>query len=165
MEQTGLAGSKVAFLAAEGAEQVERALSDAGATPVRLAPDSLDEARASDFSALVVAGGAESAARVASSERAVAFVREFLSYFRAMGYPLLRASDYPRFDAFMEAMSGLGDTDLLDPGRLDAAVVECDAFHGFLTQLFERISRRDELEGVPFDRAAAARALRLYLGD
>ena len=32
-----------------------------------------------------------------------AFVREFLAYFRAMGYPLLRASDYPRVDAFMAA--------------------------------------------------------------
>lgn len=94
-----------------------------------------------------------------------AFVREFLAYFRAMGYPLLRASDYPRFDAFMDAMSALEDTDLLDPARLEHAIVECEAFHGFLTELFNRISRRDELEGAPFDRAAAARALRLYLGE
>lgn len=78
MEQTGLAGSKVAFLAAEGADQVERALRDAGATPVRLAPDSLGEAKASDFCALVVAGGAASAGRAAASERTVAFVRDFL---------------------------------------------------------------------------------------
>jgi hypothetical protein len=94
-----------------------------------------------------------------------AFVREFLAYFRAMGYPLLRASDYPRVDAFMGAMSALRDADLLDPQRLDAAVRECDAFHGYLVELFERISRRDELAGVPFDRPAAARALRLYLGE
>lgn len=93
------------------------------------------------------------------------YVREFLAYFRAMGYPLLRASDYPRFDAFMAAMSGLGDTDLVDPGRLEAAIDECMAFHGFLTQLFEDISKRDALSGVPFDRRAAAAALRLYLGE
>jgi hypothetical protein len=93
------------------------------------------------------------------------YVREFLAYFRAMGYPLLRAADYPRFDAFMAAMIGLEDTDLVDPARLEAAIDECMAFHGFLSQLFEDISRRDELTGVPFDRRAAAGALRLYLGD
>ncbi|MFZ5895955.1 MAG: hypothetical protein ACOY0T_33170 [Myxococcota bacterium] len=93
------------------------------------------------------------------------YVREFLAYFRAMGYPLLRAADYPRFDAFMAAMAGLEDTDLVDPRRLEAAIDECVAFHGFLSQLFEDISRRDELNGVAFDRRAAAASLRLYLGD
>jgi hypothetical protein len=94
-----------------------------------------------------------------------AFVREFLAYFRAMGYPLLRVGDYPRVDAFMAAMSGLGEADLEGPQRIEAAILECEAFHQFLTQLFDQISRRDELAGVPFDRQAAARALRLYLGD
>jgi hypothetical protein len=94
----------------------------------------------------------------------LSFVREFLGYFRAMGYPLLRVGDYPRVDAFMEAMSGLGDADLLDPARLDMAAAECEVFYGFLTELFELISKRQELLGVPFDRPAAARTLKLYLG-
>jgi len=93
------------------------------------------------------------------------YVREFLSYFRAMGYPLLRSSDYPRFDAFMSALSGLEDTDLVDPARLEAAIDECMAFHTFLNQLFDDIGKRDELVGVPFDRRGAAGALKLYLGD
>lgn len=93
------------------------------------------------------------------------YVREFLAYFRAMGYPLLRSTDYPRFDAFMAAMSGLEDSDLVDPARLEKAIDECMAFHGFLLQLFEDISKRDELAGVRFDRKAAAGSLRLYLGD
>jgi hypothetical protein len=93
------------------------------------------------------------------------FVREFLSYFRAMGYPLLRAADYPRFDSFMAAMNGLEETDLLDSNRLEAAIQECENFYAFLTRLFEQISKRDELAGVPFDRREAARTLRLYLGD
>jgi hypothetical protein len=93
------------------------------------------------------------------------YVREFLAYFRAMGYPVLRASDYPRIDAFLAAVSGLQDTDLVDPGRIEAAIDECMAFHGFLTQLFEDIGKRDELAGVPFDRRAAAGALKLYLGE
>ncbi len=92
------------------------------------------------------------------------FVREFLAYFRAMGYPLLRSTDYPRFDAFLAAMDDLRDTDLVDPGRLEKAIDECAAFHDFLSELFDNISRRDVLEGVPFDRRAAAATLALYLG-
>ena len=76
------------------------------------------------------------------------YVREFLAYFRAMGYPLLRAADYPRFDLFMAAMTRLEDTDLVDPARLEDAIDECVAFHGFLTRLFDDISKRDELAGV-----------------
>ena len=53
-------------------------------------------------------------------------------------------------------MEALGDTDLVDPTRLDKAIAECIAFHEFLTELFENISRRDVLSGVPFDRRAAA---------
>jgi hypothetical protein len=93
------------------------------------------------------------------------YVREFLAYFRAMGYPLLRAADYPRIDLFMAAMTRLEDTDLVDPARLEDAIDECVAFHGFLTRLFEDISKRDELIGIDFDRRAAAGALKLYLGD
>ena len=93
------------------------------------------------------------------------YVREFLTYFRAMGYPVLRVADYPRFDAFLNAMGHLQDTDLLDPNRLENAIDECIAFHGYLQQLFEEISKRNVLAGVPFDRRAAAAALRLYLGE
>jgi hypothetical protein len=94
-----------------------------------------------------------------------AFVREFLAYFRAMGYPLLRAGDYPRVDAFMAAIGGLEENDAVDAAKLEAAVAECEAFYLFLVKLFESISQRDELSDVPFDRLAAAKALKLYLGD
>ncbi len=93
------------------------------------------------------------------------YVREFLSYFRTMGYPLLRSADYPRFDSFMRAMERLEDADLVDPARLEAAIDECVAFHSFLLQLFDDISKRDVLAGVPFDRRAAAGALKLYISD
>ena len=93
------------------------------------------------------------------------FVREFLAYFRAMGYPLLRASDYPRFDPFLKAMAALGESDLLDPDRLQRAIAECEQFYVFLTDLFDAIGRRDELSSVPFDRRAAALSLKLYLGS
>jgi hypothetical protein len=100
-----------------------------------------------------------------SKLQSFAFVREFLGYFRAMGYPLLRVGDYPRFDAFMTAMNALSETDLLDPQRLAMAVDEAEAFHEFLIGLFDAISEREELKDVAFDRPGAARALRLYLGD
>ena len=100
-----------------------------------------------------------------SGPSSLQFVREFLSYFAAMGYPLLRAADYPRFDAFLSAVNALEEVDLLDPERLERAVGEAEAFHGFLSELFEQIGQRAELEGVPFDRRAAAESLKLYLGD
>ena len=93
------------------------------------------------------------------------YVREFLAYFRSMGYPLLRSSDYPRFDAFMSAVGSLGDADLAAPETLENAIDECLAFHSYLQKLFDDIGRREVLGGVPFDRRAAAAALRLYLGD
>jgi len=65
----------------------------------------------------------------------------------------------------LNAMGHLQDTDLLDPTRLENAIDECIAFHGYLQQLFEEISKRNVLAGVLFDRRAAAAALRLYLGE
>lgn len=100
-----------------------------------------------------------------SGPSSLQFVREFLSYFDAMGYPLLRAADYPRFDAFLGALTALEETDLLDPVRLERAVAEAERFHGFLTSLFDQIGKRDELKDAPFDRRQAAEALKLYLGD
>jgi hypothetical protein len=93
------------------------------------------------------------------------FVREFLTYFKAMGYPLLRASDYPRFDSFLGAMSQLEESDLYDAARLGQAILECEKFQEFLTGLFAQLGNRDELNHVPFDRRLAAEALKMYLGD
>lgn len=99
-----------------------------------------------------------------SGPSSLQFVREFLSYFESMGAPLLRAADYPRFDAFVSALSALEESDLLDPARLERAVGEAERFYTFLTELFDRIGEREELAGVPFDRRQAAEALKLYLG-
>jgi hypothetical protein len=93
------------------------------------------------------------------------FVREFLQYFRAMGYPLLRNADYPRVDAFMGAMSGLEESDLLEPSRLLRAIEEAEQFQEFLSALFDSIGKREELSGMAFNRRAAAEALKLYLGS
>lgn len=100
-----------------------------------------------------------------SGPSSIQFVREFLSYFDAMGYPLLRAADYPRVDPFVAALAALEETDLLDPSRLDRAVAEADRFYVFLSELFEQIGQREELQDRPFDRRQAAESLKLYLRD
>jgi hypothetical protein len=100
-----------------------------------------------------------------SGASSLQFIREFLSYFRAMGYPLLRAADYPRFDVYLSAMAALEDSDILEPARLHHAVAESEQFYEFLTALFDQIGKRAELASTPFDRRAAATSLRLYLGD
>jgi hypothetical protein len=122
------------------------------------------------FAQIVRAFGAKARATPSRDDRwsgpsSLQFVREFLSYFDAMGYPLLRAADYPRFDAFIGALNALEETDLLDPVRLERAVGEAERFYLFLSELFDQIGQRDELKGVPFDRRQAAEALKLYLGD
>jgi hypothetical protein len=93
------------------------------------------------------------------------FVREFLAYFRAMGYPLLYSTDYPRVHAFTSAMQRLGDADVFDTSRLQSALDEAERFHGYLVELFDSLGRRDELAGMSFDRRAAAETLKLYLGE
>lgn len=92
------------------------------------------------------------------------FVREFLGYFRAMGYQLLRSSDYPHFDRFLAALDGLHEADFLEPARLQSAIAECEDFQRFLFETFDKISQRSELVRVPFDKRAAAETLKLYLG-
>ncbi|MEM1414978.1 MAG: hypothetical protein AAGH15_08760 [Myxococcota bacterium] len=92
------------------------------------------------------------------------FVQEFLGHFRAIGYQLVRSSDYERLDHFLHALDALRDVDLLEAPRLRAAIAECEAFRGFLEQLFREVGQRRELQTSPFDRQAAADTLRIYLG-
>ena len=92
------------------------------------------------------------------------FVREFVSYFKSMGYQLLRYSDYARFDEFMRLVERLRDGDVLDEAQLSNVVSACTDFNGFLEQMFAAVSRRSELDGIDFDKRDAARTLKLFLG-
>jgi len=102
MQQSGLTGKKVAFLATDGVEQVELtepwdAVKGAGGTPVLVSlkageiqgmnhDDKGDrfpvdvvvaDAKVSDFCALVLPGGVANPDRLRTDEQAVAFVRDF----------------------------------------------------------------------------------------
>lgn len=92
------------------------------------------------------------------------FVRDFLGHFRAIGYQLVRSHDYERLDPFLKALDELRDVDLVEGARIRSAIDEGAAFSEFLGELFERVSSRAELQGVPFDRQAAAEMLKIYLG-
>jgi hypothetical protein len=86
-------------------------------------------------------------------------------YFKAMGVPLLRASDYPRLDVYSAVMSQLEENELFDAGQLDKVIEECELFQAFLAGLFDQLGSAPELAHSLFDRRGAAEALRLYLGD
>ena len=92
------------------------------------------------------------------------FVRDFVSYFKSMGYQLLRYSDYERFDRFLSLVDRLRDGDVLEVQRVHQVITACDDFLEFLGQMFDAVGRREELRGVPFDRKDAARTLKLFLG-
>jgi hypothetical protein len=92
------------------------------------------------------------------------FVREFLGHFRAIGYQLVRLSDYERLAPFLASLQVLRDVDLLAPERMREATRESLGLHAHLEQLFAELSRRAELAATPFDKKAAAETLRIYLG-
>jgi hypothetical protein len=95
----------------------------------------------------------------------LAFAREFNAYFQALGCSLLQASGYPRFDELVRAVRALADADLLDGEALQRATAEARSAEVFLGQLFDAMTQREAVRGVPFDRRAAARSLRRYLND
>ena len=91
------------------------------------------------------------------------FVKDFITYFRNLGYHLLRAFDYERFDEFMSLVEALSSEEVLEQDFIDVFVRECELFRDYLLDKFEVINQRKELRGVEFDRHSAAETLRLYL--
>lgn len=91
------------------------------------------------------------------------FVREFLGHFRAIGYQLVRWRDYTRLEPLLAALDSLKDVDLLEPERIEQAVIECEALFEYLDDLLKQVSARAELQSVPFDKVAASETLKLYL--
>jgi len=91
------------------------------------------------------------------------FVREFIAYFRNLGYHLLRTSDYERAEEFMKQLEALSAADVIDESSVELFVSECEAFREYLLKAFEVMGADGPLVGVSFDRHGAAESLRLYL--
>ncbi|MDJ0762082.1 MAG: hypothetical protein QNJ97_03760 [Myxococcota bacterium] len=91
------------------------------------------------------------------------FVHEFVSYFRSMGYQLLRYSDYERLDNFMSLVDRLREGDVLEVQRLEQVVATCEDFQSFLLQAFDAVDKRSDLADRPFDRKEAVTTLKLVL--
>ncbi len=91
------------------------------------------------------------------------FVREFVGYFRSMGYQLLRYSDYAEFDKFMTLVDRLREGDVLEVQRISNVIAACEDFMIFLDKTFEAVGKREELAGIPFDKKEAALTLKLFL--
>jgi hypothetical protein len=91
------------------------------------------------------------------------FVREFLRYFTAMGYPVLQQTGYSGAAEFVSAMRRIDASSDGDRAHLERAVRECQAFHRHLEATFEALESDPALADVPFDRRAAARALKRYV--
>jgi hypothetical protein len=121
------------------------------------------------FQQILRAFGAKAHGTVGAADRwsglnTLRFVREFVSYFKSMGYQLLRYSDYAAFDEFMVLVERLRDGDVLDGQRLAEVLGACGDFNAHLEAMFEAVGRRAELRDVPFDKRDAARTLKLFLG-
>jgi hypothetical protein len=93
------------------------------------------------------------------------FVRSFMRYFRALGYQLVRHSNYDQFDEFIFLLDRLKGGDVLQVQRFSNVVEACEDFQNFLQLSFESLDDQQELKGIPFDRKEAAITLKMFLSN
>ncbi len=120
------------------------------------------------FSQVLRAFLAKSAAAAQTANRwegtsSYKFVRDFVAYFKNLGYHLLRALSYWRHDELMSLVEASSFSESLEQDFIDELVRECGIFLEHLGDSFEALSDRPELQDVEFDRHGAAETLRLYL--
>ncbi len=92
-----------------------------------------------------------------------AFVQAYLGYFRALGRQLAVDVDYPAAETLLRTLDDLRDVDYLEPSRLESTAAVCEAFGSFLQDTLAQFDLRDDLQGLPFDKLAAAETLKTYL--
>ncbi|MFO0601974.1 MAG: hypothetical protein U0324_02315 [Polyangiales bacterium] len=94
----------------------------------------------------------------------LAFARDYLAYFRAIGRAVAHETDYPHTERLAAALSALRDVDWVDAHHLAAAVAEAELFAAHLQRALDAVGQRDELRDVALDRPRAAETLRMHLG-
>ena len=94
----------------------------------------------------------------------LAFARDYLGYFRAIGRAVALETEYPHTERLSHALHCLRDNDWVDDHTLAAATSEAESFAAHLQRSLESLGQRDELRGAPLDRQRAAETLRMHLG-
>jgi hypothetical protein len=94
----------------------------------------------------------------------LAFARDYLGYFRAIGRSVALETEYPHAERLTQALNALRDVDWVDVHTLGAAITEAESFAAHLQRTLESLGQRDELRGAPLDRSRAAETLRMHLG-
>lgn len=88
------------------------------------------------------------------------FVEEFVRHFRVFGPRVARASDYPRRETLIRAVSALSKPGSVDGDALNLAMRQCALFAEHLDAALDDIPRSPF---APFDKRKAAAELRGYL--
>lgn len=91
-------------------------------------------------------------------------VRDYIAYFNVLGRSLAWETEYASAERLGLTLYGLAEVDWVDVGQLDTVIAECEAFGAWLFEVHTKLSKREELEKVPFDKQTAGEVLRAHLG-
>ena len=94
----------------------------------------------------------------------LAFARDYLGYFRAIGRAVALETEYPHTERLSQALHALRDNDWVDVHALASATAEAESFAAHLQRALDALAQREELRGAPIDRPRAAETLRMHLG-
>ena len=98
-----------------------------------------------------------------SAPASMAFAREFTAYYRSIACTLLARFPYEHGTELNEMLARLREGDAIYEDRAVKVIDQCEDLLGFLERTREQIDKV-QLEGIPFDRKAAAKVLKFYLG-
>jgi hypothetical protein len=93
----------------------------------------------------------------------LAFARDYLEYFRSMGFAVALETEYPHSHRLAVLLMALRDADWVDKRHLSHIVMEVEQFAAHLRRVLEVLGQGEELRGVPFDRVHATETLRMHL--
>ncbi len=90
-------------------------------------------------------------------------VKDFISYFQSLGFPLVRYSDHEEFQRFFETVNSYSEDDLRNKSKLLELKKSVHHFKIFLGTTLGHIKNRGELTGAPFDEVHGRELLSQFL--